>query len=49
MMLMLVMPEMLCGSAGFVLAIGCRRCPGQLERQEDQQENGEPATHGGGL
>jgi hypothetical protein len=29
-----------------MLAIGRRHCPGNLERQNDQQENGQPATHG---
>lgn len=31
--------------AGFVLAIGRRRCPGDLERQEDEQQQDEQAAH----
>ena len=49
MMFVLVMSEMLCSSAGFVLAIGRCRCPGELERQENKQEDGKPAAHRGGL
>ena len=49
MMLVLVMPEMLCTSTGFVLTIGRRRCPDGLERQENKQKDGKPAAHGGGL
>lgn len=49
MMLVLVMPEMLCTSAGFVLTIGRCRCPDGLERQENKQKDGKPAAHGGGL
>jgi hypothetical protein len=32
-----------------VLAIGRCRCPGELERQENKQEDGKPAAHRGGL
>jgi len=43
-----VMAEMARGASVFMLAINTRRCPDGLERQENQQENGKPATHGGG-
>lgn len=49
MMLVLVVSEMLCVGAGFVLTIGRRRCPDGLERQENKHKDGKPATHGGGL
>ncbi len=44
-MLVVVMTEVLRRSR-FVLAIGRCHRPGNLERQDNQQENGEPATHG---
>lgn len=44
-MLVVVMTEVLRRSR-FVLAIARCHRPGNLERQDNQQENGEPATHG---
>jgi hypothetical protein len=46
MMVMLMMPEVLCSRAGFVLAIAAGRNQKRLERQENEQENGKPAVHG---
>jgi len=45
--LMLVVPEMLCGRTGFMLAIDAARSPTELQRQKNQEKDGEPATHCG--
>ncbi len=34
--LVIMMADMVCGGAGFVLAIGAHRRPGELEWQEDE-------------
>ncbi len=44
LMLVLVVTEVLRRS-DFMLAIGRSHRPGNLDRQNNQQENGEPATH----
>ncbi|MDR1462172.1 MAG: hypothetical protein LBI68_03430 [Azoarcus sp.] len=44
----LVMAEVLRRLSAFMLAINARRSPNGLERQKNQQEDGKPATHGGG-
>ena len=49
LMLVIVMAEVLRGSPGLVLAIAGHRCPGELERQENENEDGKPAAHGCGL
>lgn len=46
LMLMVVMTQVLRLAVSFVLAIGCHGRPTQLERQQNQQEDGEQATHG---
>ena len=43
--LMIVMAEVLGGGACLMLAIDAHRGPTELERQKNQQENGEQATH----
>ncbi len=48
LVLMLVVPKMLYGATGFVLAIDGACRPTELQRQEYQEENGEPAIHCGG-
>ncbi|WP_175145422.1 hypothetical protein [Achromobacter ruhlandii] len=45
LMLVVVMTEVLCRSR-FVLATGSGHNPENLERQDNQQENGKPATYG---
>ena len=45
LVLVIVMAEMLGGGPRLMLAIDAHCCPTQLERQEDKQQNGEPATH----
>ncbi len=45
LMLVLVVTKVLSGSAGLMLAVDSHRRPGGLERQEYEQENGEPAMH----
>ena len=46
LMLMLVMTEMFCCCPAFVLAIGCHRCPTELQRHQYQQKNHKQAAHG---
>jgi hypothetical protein len=46
MMLMLMVTKMQGSRTGFVLAIAGHHCPSGLEWQENEQENGKPATHG---
>ena len=46
LMLVIVMAEVLRGSPGLVLAIAGHRRPGELERQENEKENSQPAAHG---
>jgi hypothetical protein len=45
MMLMLVVSEVLRLRIAFVPAIACHGSPGELERQQGEQSNGEPTTH----
>ena len=45
MVLMLVVAEVLGSYVTFVSAVAGHRRPGELERQQDQHEDGEPATH----
>ncbi len=45
MMLVFMMPKMLSGLTGFVLAIATDRRPGELERQKNEKKDGKPATH----
>ena len=45
MMLMLVVSEVLRLRIAFVPAIACHCSPGELERQQGKQSNGEPTTH----
>lgn len=45
MVLVLVVTEVLRLRVAFVPAIACHCCPGELERQQGQQSNGEPTTH----
>lgn len=47
LMLVFMVAEMLRGRAGLVLAIASNRRPGELERQENEKEDGKPATHDG--
>ena len=47
--LVFVMPKMRRKPACFVLAIACRRRPGELERQQDQQKDRQPAAHHGSI
>lgn len=46
LMLMVMMTKVFGLAARLVLAIDRHRRPTQLERQKDQQKNGEQATHG---
>ena len=46
LMTMLVMPDMTGAGIFLMPAIGRRHRPAQLERHQDQQEDGEPAAHG---
>ncbi|CAD5366646.1 hypothetical protein RA210_U10429 [Rubrivivax sp. A210] len=46
LMLVLVVAEMPGRFAGFMPAINCRCCPAELERQQGEQEHGEPTAHG---
>ena len=46
LMLVVMMTEVLCSRPGLVLAITGHRRPGELERQENEKEDGEPAVHG---
>ena len=45
LVLVIVMAEVLGGGPRLMLAIEAYCCPAELERQEDKQQNGEPATH----
>lgn len=45
LMLVLVMTKMLGSCPRFMLAIGSRHRPSELEWQKDQQENGKPTAH----
>ena len=45
MMLVLVVAEVLRLCIAFVPAIACHCSPGELERQQGEQSNGEPTTH----
>ena len=49
LMLMIMMPEVSGRLPGFVLAIGAHRGPTELGRNEDEEKNGKPATHGPGF
>lgn len=49
LMLVFVMAEVLCRPLCFVLAIAGNCRPGELERQEYEQEDGEEAAHGHGF
>ncbi|MBK7062492.1 MAG: hypothetical protein IPH51_19295 [Rubrivivax sp.] len=44
-MLVLVVSEVLRLRIAFVPAIACHCSPGELERQQGEQSNGEPTTH----
>ena len=44
-MLVLVVTEVLRLRIAFVPAIACHCSPGELERQQGEQSNGEPTTH----
>jgi hypothetical protein len=46
--LMLMVPEMLRGGTGFVLAIDASCSQAELQGQKNQEEDCEPATHCGG-
>lgn len=46
LMLVLVMPDVRSARAGFVLAIAAHRSPAELERQQDEKKDRQPATHG---
>ena len=46
LMLVVMMTKVLCSRPGLVLAITGHRRPGELERQENEKEDGEPAVHG---
>ena len=46
LMLVVMMTEVLCSHPGLVLAIAGHRRPGELERQENEKENSQPAAHG---
>ncbi len=46
MVLVLVVTEVLRLRIGFVPAIACYCSPGELERQQGEQSNGKPTTHG---
>ena len=43
--LVLVVTEVLRSRTGFMLAIDAHCSPGELERQQGEQSNGEPTTH----
>lgn len=45
LVLMLVVAKMLYGATGFVLAIDATRSPTELQGQEYQEEDSEPAIH----
>ena len=45
LVLVFMMAEMLRGRAGLVLAIASDRRPGELKRQENEKNDGKPATH----
>ena len=45
MVLVFVVTEVLRLRVAFVPAIACYCSPGELERQQDEQSNGEPTTH----
>ena len=45
LVLVLVVTEVLRLRVAFVPAIACHCSPGELERQQDEQSNGEPTTH----
>ncbi len=47
LMLVLVMTDVLRSAFRFVLAIAGNRRPGELERQENKEDDGEEAAHGG--
>ena len=47
MVLVFMVTKMLRGHAGLVLAIASDCRPGELEWQENEQEDGKPATHDG--
>lgn len=49
LMLVLVMAEVPCTAFCFMLAIAGNRRPGELERQENKEGDGEEAAHGGGF
>ena len=49
LMFVFVMPEVLRRAVGLVLAIGRYCGPAELERQQDQQQDGKPAAHGAGF
>lgn len=46
LMLVFVMAEVLRARVCFVLTIASHCRPGELERQENEQEDGKPAAHG---
>ena len=46
LMLVVMMTDVLCSRPGLVLAIAGHRRPGELERQENEKENSQPAAHG---
>jgi hypothetical protein len=46
---MVVMADMVCCGARLVHAVVGHRRPGELERQQDQQQDREPTAHGGGV
>lgn len=47
--LMLVVTEVRCTDPLLVPAISRNRCPAELERQKDEQENGDEFTHQGSI
>ena len=46
LVLVFMMAEMLRGRTDLVLAIASDRRPGELKRQENEKDDGKPATHG---
>lgn len=46
LMLVVMMTEVLCSRPGLMLAIAGHRRPRELERQENEEEDREPAAHG---
>ncbi|MGB4467998.1 MAG: hypothetical protein WBH99_05055, partial [Azovibrio sp.] len=46
LMLVVMMTEVLSSRPGLVLAIASSRNPGELERQKNEKEDGQPAAHG---